>query len=396
MRYDHGHPFLAIPGPSVIPDDVLRAMHRPAVNIYEGPLIDLTHSLYPDLKRIVGTEGEAFIYISNGHGAWEAALANVFSGGESVLVLESGMFALGWGEIASRMGLDVEILNAPKRCGVDPNAVEARLRGDTGHSIKAVLVVQIDTSSGVWNDIAAIRQAMDGAGHPALLMVDCIAATGCVPCEMDAWNVDVVVSACQKGLMTPPGLGLVFANQKAMAAHRENGCRSSYWDWTPRANPERYYQLFAGTAPVQHLFGLRQALDMIFAEGSDAVYQRHRAIARGVRAAVEHWGRGGPIELNVIDPIARSDSVTTILTGEIDADAMRAICEIDFEVTLGIGLGQTVNAFRIGHMGHINPPMLLGTLGSIEMALTRMNAPFSAGGVEAAAVCMAETINNQD
>ncbi|MCP5081506.1 MAG: aminotransferase class V-fold PLP-dependent enzyme [Alphaproteobacteria bacterium] len=390
MPYDHGRHFLAILGPSVIPDDVLRAMHRPAVNIYEGPLIDLTHSLYPDLKRIVGTKGEAFIYIANGHGAWEAALANVFSGGESVLVLESGMFAPGWGEIASRMGLEVETLSAPKRSGVDPNALEARLRGDVGHTIKAVLVVQIDTSSGVWNDIAAIRQAMDAAGHPALLMVDCIAATGCVPCEMDAWGVDVTVSACQKGLMTPPGLGIVFANERAMAKHRENGCRSSYWDWTPRANPERYYQLFAGTAPVQHLFGLRQALDMIFEEGLDAVYRRHRVIARGVRAAVEHWGSGGPFELNVIDPDARSDSVTTILTGDLDADEMRAICEADLDVTLGIGLGQTVNAFRIGHMGHINAPMMLGTLGSIELALTRMNAPFSPGAVEAAVASMAQ------
>lgn len=288
------------------------------------------------------------------------------------------------------MGLEIETLNAPRRSGVDPQAVEARLRADTGHTIKAVLVVQIDTSSGVWNDIAAIRRAMDAAGHPALFMVDCIAATGCVPFQMDAWKADVTVSACQKGLMTPPGLGMVFANDRAMAVHKENGCRSSYWDWTPRANPERYYQLFAGTAPVQHLFGLRQALDMINAEGLEAVYQRHRTIAAGVRAAVEHWGKGGPIELNVVDPAARSDSVTTILTGDIDADAMRAICEADLGVTLGIGLGQTVNAFRIGHMGHINPPMILGTLGAVELALTRMGAAFSPGGVEAAAAVMAQ------
>ena len=389
MRFDHGRHFLAIPGPSVIPDDVLRAMHRPAVNIYEGPLIDLTYSLYPDLKRIAGTEGEAFIYMSNGHGAWEAALINLFGGGERVLVLESGMFAPGWGEIAARMGLEVETLYAPKRSSVDPDALEARLRSDKEHTIKAVMVVQIDTSSGVWNDIAAVRRAMDAAGHPALLMVDCIAATGCVPFNMDAWGVDVTVSACQKCLMTPPGLGIVFANEKAMAAHRENGCRSAYWDWTPRANPERYYQLFAGTAPVQHLFGLRQALDMIMAEGLEAVYARHRMIADGVRAAVAHWGKTGPIEFNIIDPAARSDSVTTILTGDLDADAMRALCETELDVTLGIGLGQTVNAFRIGHMGHVNAPMILGVLGAVELALTRLGAPFSAGGVEAAAQEMA-------
>ena len=389
MPFDQGRHFLAIPGPSVMPDEVLRAMHRPARNIYEGPLIDLTYSLFPDLKRIVGTAGEAFIYIANGHGAWEAALANLFSGGETVLVLDSGRFAIGWGEIAAAMGVAVETLTAPKRRGVDPDAVEARLREDRGHAIKAVLVVQVDTASGVWNDIAAIRRAMDAAGHPALLMVDCIASTGCVPYEMDAWGVDVTVSACQKGLMTPPGLGFVFANEKAMAAHRENGCHGLYWDWGPRAKPDYYYKLFAGTPPVQHLFGLRQALDMIGEEGLDAVYARHRTIARGIRAAVEHWGEGGPIELNVLDPKARADSVTTILTGDIESETLRRLCETELGVTLGIGLGQTVNAFRIGHMGHINPPMALGVLASIELALTRMGAPFAAGGVEAAAGAMA-------
>ena len=390
MPFDKGRHFLAIPGPSVIPDEVLRAMHRSAVNIYEGPLVDLTYSLFPDLKRIIGTQGEAFLYIANGHGAWEAALANLFSGGESVLVLESGRFALGWSEIASAMGVEIEILNAPARRAVDPDAVEARLREDRRHAIKAVLVVQIDTASGVWNDIAAIRRAMDAAGHPALLMVDCIASTGCVPYAMDAWGVDVTVSACQKGLMTPPGLGFVFANEKAMAAHRENGCRGIYWDWTPRIRPDYYYKLFAGTPPVQHLFGLRRALDMINEEGLDAVYRRHRMIGGGVRAAVEHWGRDGPIELNVVDPPARSDSVTTILTGPIDAEALRRFCEAELGVTLGLGLGQTVNAFRIGHMGHVNPPMILGTLGSVELALTRLGAPFTPGGVEAATAAMAE------
>ena len=390
MPFDRGRHFLAIPGPSVIPDEVLRAMHRPAVNIYEGPLIDLTHSLYPDLKRIVGTAGEAFIYIANGHGAWDAALANLFSGGESVLVLESGTFAIGWGEFATAMGVEVEVLKAPKRRGVDPEAVEAHLRKDTSHAIKAVIVVQIDTASGVWNDIAAIRQAMDAAGHPALLMVDCIASTACVPYAMDAWGVDGTVSASQKGLMTPPGLSFVFANEKAMAAHRENGCRSLYWDWTSRANPEHYYKLFAGTAPVQHLFGLRRALDMIQDEGLDAVYRRHRSVARGVRAAVEHWGEGGPIELNILDPEARSNSVTTIRTGDIDAEGLRGFCEAELGVTLGLDLGVAVNAFRIGHMGHVNPPMILGTLASVELALTRLGAPFKTGGVEAATAAMAE------
>lgn len=389
MLSNRGRHFLAIPGPTVFPDEVLRAMHQPAVDVYKGPLLDLTYSCYPDLKRVVGTEGEAFIYISNGHGAWEASLANLFSGGEQVLVLESGWFAPGWGRIAASMGVEVEVLNAPKRCGVDPAAVEERLRADTGHEIQAVMVVQIDTSSGVWNDIAGIRKAMDAAGHPALLMVDCIAATGCVPFEMDAWGVDLTVSACQKGLMTPPGLSFVFAGEKAIARREKNGCRGLYWDWAPRANPEAYYQLFAGTAPVQHLYGLRQALNMINDEGLDAIFKRHRMIAIGVRAAVEHWGGDGPVELNILDPDARADSVTTILTGDIHADGMREICDAEYDLTLGVGLGQTVNAFRIGHMGHVNAPMILGTLATVELALTRMGAPFQSGGVEAATKSMA-------
>ena len=373
----------------MIPDEVLRAMHRPAVSIYEGPLIDLTYSLYGDLKRVVRTEGAGFIYIANGHGAWEAALANVFSAGDRALVLESGRFAVGWGEQAAKMGVEVEVLPAPARRGVDPAALEDRLRADTGRQIKAVLVVQIDTASGVWNDIAAIRTAIDAAGHPALFMVDCIASTGCVPYEMDAWGVDVTVTACQKGLMTPPGLGFVFANEKALAVRDANGCRSAYWDWVPRRNPDYYYHLFAGTAPVQHLFGLRQALDMIFEEGLDAVYARHAMIARGVRAAVEHWG--APLELNIADPLARSDSVTTILSGDIDAQAMRKLCEDELGVTLGIGLGMDVPAFRIGHMGHVNPPMILGTLGAVELALSKMEVAFRAGGVGAAVKAMGGT-----
>jgi len=380
-----GRHFLAIPGPTVIPDRVLRAMNVPMVNIYEGPLIDMTHSLFPDLKRLAGTAGEAVIYIANGHGAWEGALANIVHPGDEVLVLESGRFAPGWGDMATQMGAVVHTLAAPPRRGVDPAAVEAWLREDTSHAIRAILVVQVDTATGVWNDIEAIRRAMDAAGHPALLMVDCIACFGCVPFEMDAWGVDVMVAACQKGLMTPPGLGFVFANEKAMAVRRERGCASAYWDWLPRTQPDMYYKLFCGTAPVQHIFGLREALDMMAEEGKDAIFARHARIAGAVRAAVAHWGQGGPLECNIVDEAARSNAVTTILTGEIDAQALRRICEDDLGVTLGIGLGMDWSqAFRIGHMGHVNEPMILGVLGAVELALTRMEVPFRAGGVEAA------------
>ena len=390
MPIETGRHFLAIPGPTVTPERVMRAMNRPMVNIYEGPLIDITHSLFPDLKKIAKTSGECMMYISNGHGAWDAALFNTISAGDTVLVLESGRFAPGWGVLAEQMGAEVETLNAPERKGVDPAAVEARLREDTEHKIKAILVVQIDTATGVWNDIEAIRKAIDAAGHPALYMVDCIACFGCVPYEMDAWGVDVTVAACQKGLMTPPGLGFVFANEKAMARREENGCLSAYWDWLPRAKPDMYYKLFCGTAPVNHLFGLREALDMIAEEGLDAVYSRHNRIARGVRAAVEHWGQRGPIELNITDPDGRSDAVTTILTGDLDAQALRRLCEDELSLTLGLGIGLDLNsAFRIGHMGHVNEPMILGTLAAVELALTKIKADFSPGGVEAAVSAIA-------
>jgi alanine-glyoxylate transaminase/serine-glyoxylate transaminase/serine-pyruvate transaminase len=385
MSVETGRHFLAIPGPTVIPERVMRAMNRPMTNIYEGPLIDLTHSLFPDLKQIAKTEGDCMMYIANGHGAWDAALFNTISAGDTVLVLESGRFAVGWGAQAQQMGATVETLTAPPHSGVDPAAVEAHLRKDTDHKIKAILVVQVDTATGVWNDIEAIRKAIDAANHPALYMVDCIACFGCVPFEMDAWGVDVTVAACQKGLMTPPGLGFVFANEKAMARRQENGCLSVYWDWLPRAQPDMYYKLFCGTAPVNHLYGLREALDMMAEEGLEAVYARHHRLASAVRAAVTRWGEGGPLSFNIADPAARSDAVTTILTGEIDAQVLRRLCEDELSLTLGLGIGLDFNgAFRIGHMGHVNEPMILGVLGTVELALTKMNAPFTPGGVEAA------------
>ncbi len=384
-----GRHFLAIPGPTVIPDRVLRAMNTPMVNIYEGPLIEMTKSLLPDLKMVAGTAGEAVIYIANGHGAWEGALANVIAPGDEVLVLESGRFAVGWGAQAAQMGAVVHTLDAPPRAGVDPAAVEAQLREDTGHKIKAILVVQVDTATGVWNDIQAIRKAIDAVGHPALYMVDCIACLGCVPFEMDEWGVDVMVAACQKGLMTPPGIGFNFIGEKAMAVRKAQGCRSAYWDWEPRVNPEMYYRIFCGTAPVQHIFGLREALDMMMEEGMESIFARHARLAGAVRAAVAHWGQGGPIGFNIAEDAARSDAVTTITTGDIDAAALRRICEDELCVTLGLGIGMDANSvFRIGHMGHVNEPMILGTLGAVELALSKMGASFERGGVEAAVAAL--------
>ena len=228
MAVRAGRQFLAIPGPTNIPDEVLQAMHRPAVDIYSGPLIALTDSLLHDLSELFVTSGKSYIYIANGHGAWEAALTNVLSKGDKVLVLESGMFALAWGDAATRLGVEVEVLHGDWRHAVRPEQVEARLRKDTGHSIRAVLAVHIDTSTGVLTDIPAIGDAIRTVGHDALFMVDAVASLGCVSFQMDAWHVDVAMSGSQKGLMTPPGLGFVAASDHARDAHQNAGLQTPY------------------------------------------------------------------------------------------------------------------------------------------------------------------------
>src|SRR5438270_5080727 len=289
MPLSAGREFLAIPGPTVIPDAVLAAMQRPAVDIYSGPLVALTDSLLADMSRIFATEGRCYIYAANGHGAWEAALTNELSRGDKVLVLESGRFAIAWGEAAKILGAQVEVLGGDIRRAVDPQAVEAKLKAD--RSIKAILVTQIDTASGVVNDIAAIAKARDAAGSDALLLVDAVASLGCMPFEMDKWGVDVAMAGSQKGLMTPPGLGFVAANERARAIHKNADLRTAYWDWSAREGKE-HYSKYAGTAPVNHLFGLRQALDMILEEGLENVFTRHRLLAEATRAAVGVWSEG--------------------------------------------------------------------------------------------------------
>jgi len=394
MSLNHGRHLVSIPGPSVIPDRVLNAMHRAMPNIYEGALVEMSKGVLAELPSIARTTGHGFIAISNGHGAWDMALSNTLSRGDKVLVLESGRFAPGWGDQARMMGLEVEMLHARPRSAVDPAAVEERLRADKGHAIKAILVVQIDTASSVWNDVAAIRKAIDSAGHPALYMVDCIASLACVPYEMDAWGVDVTVGGSQKGLMVPPGLGFTWANEKAMAAHKSAGLRTSYWDWTKRISGDSHYWRYAGTPPISHLYALREALDMIAEEGMENVWARHKVFAEAVRAAVAAWAAPGGIEFNILEPAQRSDSVTTVLTGSVSAPKLRAICDAQAGLTLGIGLGEEFEgrAFRIGHMGHLNPPMVLGTLATAESALIALGAPLGGSGVAAAAARIAHEL----
>ncbi len=392
MRLSNGREFLSIPGPTTVPDEVLSAMHRPAIDIYAGSLIDLTVSLHKDLARVFRTEGHCYIYAANGHGAWEAALVNVLSRDDKVLVCESGRFAVGWGEMASVLGISVEALPGDWRRAVDPAALEARLRADGTGEIKAVMVVQIDTASGAQNDIPAIRRAIDDAGHGALLMVDTIASLACVPFEMDAWGVDVAVAGAQKGLMMTPGLSFVAAGPKAKRAHERAGLRTRYWDWSFRDGDE-HYQKYCGTAPEHMMFGLRKSLDMLLDEGLDNAHTRHHLLAEAVRRAVDVWRGGGGVDFNIIEPAERADSVTTILMADgRDPQELKDYCHGTCGVVLGTGIGALGGkAFRIAHMGHVNAPMILGTLGVTEVGLAATGVPHAKGGVQAAIDWLAES-----
>src|SRR5579872_4701193 len=393
MTVRAGREFLALPGPTTMPDEVLQAMHRPALDIYSRDMIDLSDGLHADLSKLFATRNKSYIYIANGHGAWEAALTNVLSRGDKVLVLESGTFALAWGNAAKMLGADTEILRGDFRRAVKPDALEARLKADGKGEIKAILVAQIDTASGVVNDIEAIGKAIKAAKHDALLMVDTVASLGCVPFEMDKWGVDVAMSGSQKGLMTPPGLGFVAANDRARKIHKNADLRTAYWDWSAREGKE-HYSKYAGTAPVNHLFGLRQALDMIFEEGLENVFTRHRLLAEATRAAVGVWSQGQMLHFNITEPEERSDTVTTVLVSDAEKlMQLRKFCNEKCGVVIGRGIGELQGkAFRIAHMGHVNAPMMLGTLGAVDIAMTALNIPHGGCGTEAAIKLLGEKV----
>jgi alanine-glyoxylate transaminase/serine-glyoxylate transaminase/serine-pyruvate transaminase len=384
MTVARGREFLSIPGPTNVPDAVLAAMQRPAIDIYSGELIGITDSLLADLKTLFKTKGRTYIYAANGHGGWEAALTNVLSRGDLVLAASSGRFALGWGEMARMMGVEVEVLDAGWRRAVDPAAVEERLKRDKSHLIKALLVVQIDTASGVVNDIAAIRKAMDAARHPALLMVDTVASLGCMEFDMDGWGVDVAMAGSQKGLMTPPGLAFVAASERARTLHESAGLRTLYWDWTFREG-DIHYQKYCGTPPEHLLFGLRKAIDLLKEEGLPAAVRRHALLAEATRAAVARWAEGQVVAFNIANPAERANSITCILMQGRDPRSLLDYAREKCGVVLGVGLGDlSGKAFRIAHMGHCNAPMVLGTLGAVEMGLKALSIPHGSGGVQAA------------
>jgi alanine-glyoxylate transaminase/serine-glyoxylate transaminase/serine-pyruvate transaminase len=384
MTVAAGRQFLSIPGPTNVPDEVLQAMHRPAVDIYSGGMLGLGDSCHEDLKKVFGTKERVYIYAANGHGGWEASFSNVLSKGDKVLVLESGRFAIGWGEMAAVMGAEIEVLPGSMRRAVDPAKVEERLKADKGHAIKAIMVVQIDTASSCVNDIPAIRKAMDRAKHPALLMVDAVASLGCMPFHMDQWGVDVAMAGSQKGLMTPPGLAFVAASKRAKEVHQKAGMRTMYWDWTMRDGPVSY-QKYCGTPPEHLLFALWKAMDLYLAEGPESAWRRHALLAEATRRAVGKWAEGQVLAFNITEPAERSASVTNVLVLGQNPQPILDYARDRCGVVLGVGLGELAGkAFRIAHMGHANAPMVIGTLGAIEMALRALKIPHGGGGVEAA------------
>ena len=397
MSLNKGRPTTAMPGPSVLPERVMAAMGRQSVNIYEGELVDMADGLQQDLKKVAGTEGFVAIYQSNGHGSWEATLRNTINSGDEIIVISTGYLSRNWGEVAEILGAKATFLDYGMAGHSDPDELREVLAKDKAGRIKAVLMVQTETSSSVRNDVPAMRAAIDDAGHDAIFMVDCIASLGCDMFLMDEWGVDVMVAASQKGMMNPIGMAFVFFNDKADAAGADKK-PGYYFDWNGRAKSNNASQRWAGSPPAHHMFALRESLDMMLhEEGMSAVWARHQTIAKAVWAAVEAWGRNGVMALNITDPEYRAMGVTTVNTKPGIARMIRAWCEDNAGLTLGNCLGfpeeEEGDHFRIGHMGYQNIHMVMGVLGSIETAMRAQGISHGEGALSAASEKLAEHQN---
>ena len=389
MSRKAGRQLFMNPGPTNIPDSVLRAMDRPTVDFMDPEFVALFQDCVTGLKRVLQTEGEVFLYTASGHGAWEATLTNLCSPGDTVLTIETGWFSDAWSEMAVKLGLHVVTVAADWRRGVDPAAITAALRADTGHTIKAVLAVHNETATGMALPLPAVRAAIDAAQHPALLLVDTISSLASLQFRMTDWGIDGVVGGSQKGLMLPTGFSFTATSDKAMAAHASAGLRRHYFDWTVMLT--RGFRSFVGTVPVSLFFGLKESLRLIEQEGLDAIVARHHRLAEATRAAVRTWSANNGPQLYCLDPARYSDSVTTVLMPEgHSADAVRKTALDRYNVSLGGGLGKLSGlVFRIGTIGDLNEPMVLGALGAVELSLRANHVPHGRGGVEAAMEFMA-------
>jgi len=380
-----GRHFLQIPGPSPVPDRILRAMSYPTID-HRGPeFAALGLQVLAGIKKIFKTEQPVVIYPASGTGAWEAALTNTLSPGDHVLMYETGHFATLWKKMAEALGLKPEFLGLPGiegwRQGVQADVIEQRLRNDSAHQIKAVCVVHNETSTGVTSDIAAVRRAMDAAGHPALLLVDTISGLASADYRHDEWGVDVTVSGSQKGLMLPPGISFNAVSQKALAANKTATLPKAFWDWREiiEMNASGYWPY---TPSTNLLYGLSEALEMILGEGLDNVFARHQRLAAACRSAVNAWG----LQIQCADPALYSPVLTGVMMpADIDADAVRKTIYENFNMSLGTGLGKMKGRmFRIGHLGEANELTLMATLAGCEMGLRQAGVPLAGSGVVAA------------
>lgn len=381
MSYKSGRHFLQIPGPSPVPDRILRAMDNPVID-HRGPeFAELGQAVLAGIKRIFKTESPVVIYPASGTGAWEAALVNTLSPGDRVLMCETGQFATLWHELATKLGLEVEFIPGDWRHGADPQAIAERLRRDDGLQIQAVCVVHNETSTGVTSRIGDIRRAIDDTGHPALLMVDTISGLASADYRHDEWGVDVTISGSQKGLMLPPGISFNALSDKALARAKQARLPRSYWDWSAMlaSNATGY---FPYTPATNLLYGLKEAIHMLEVEGLDHVFARHQRHAEATRRAVQAWG----LEVLCLNPAEHSPVLTTVLLPEgHDADRLRRLILERFDMSLGAGLGKLKGrVFRIGHLGAINDLTLLGTLAGVEMGLACAGVPHRPGGVQEA------------
>ncbi|MEO8078719.1 MAG: aminotransferase class V-fold PLP-dependent enzyme [Acidobacteriota bacterium] len=385
--YQSGRHFLQIPGPTNTPDRVLRAMARPTIDHRSVEFAALGGAVLDGVKRLFQTAGPVVIYPASGSGAWEAALVNTLSPGDSVLAFDIGEFAAGWTAVARRLGLEVEVIPGDWRRGVDPAAVEARLSADPEHRIRAVLVVHNETSTGVTCRLPAIRAAIDRAAHPALLLVDAVSSLASIDLRHDAWGLDVTLAGSQKGLMLPPGLSFNAISEKALIASRSARLPRSYWAWDPMLafNASGF---FPYTPSTNLLFGLREALAMLQEEGLEQVFARHIRHGAAARAAVRGWG------LEIV--CEREDEYSPVVTAVMlpdgqDADSFRSIVLASYNMSLGAGLGRLKGrVFRIGHLGDFNDLMLMGTLCGVEMGLGVAGVPCRRGGVTAAMSALTE------
>lgn len=381
MTQSQGRHFLQIPGPSPVPDRVLRAMDMPVIDHRSAEFADLGKAVLAGCQKIFQTAGPVIIFPSSGTGAWEACIVNTLSPGDHVLMVETGHFATLWRQMAARWGIEVDFLPGDWRHGASPAEIEAKLTEDTGHAIKAVMVVHNETSTGVTSRIAEIRAAIDKAKHPALLLVDTISSLGSADYRHDEWGVDVTVSCSQKGFMLPPGLGFNAISDKARAAAKTNKMPRSYWDWEEMLKPN-VNGFFPYTPATNLLYGLREAIAMLLEEGLEEVFARHQRLAAATRAAVTHWG----LEVLCLDPAEHSPVLTAVLMPPgHDADNFRKVVLENYNMSLGAGLSKLAGkVFRIGHLGECNELTLMGALAGVELGLSAAGVPHRAGGVEAA------------